>query len=150
MLSSVSRGPSQTLAINAAVRRIDLSELVRLRAIHQTAQARNGVRNSKKVSAATPQPQDISEPSEFRNTQREIIQRFHQVLRDADAEGERVGTGLHRNAIWGTANGNTLNAETAAAGCASKVWLSISHFHFPIYAKSQIGGDQTAKDLWWS
>jgi len=144
MLSPVSRGPSQTLPVNV-VSRIDLSELVRLRTIHQTTQACNGVHNSKKAPATTSQHQEVGKPSEFQNTQHEIIQRFHQLLRDADAKGEWVGTGLHRSAIWGTTKGNTLNAEKVAAGRASKVWPPSSHW--PGYTKSQIGSYQTTKDL---
>jgi hypothetical protein len=114
-LSSISRIPLQTSDVSAT-NRIDLSELVRLRAAHQTVQARKGVRNSKRASETTLQPQEVDEFSEFRKARHEIVQRFHQLLRDADAEGERVGTGLHRKAVWNTSNGNTLNAEKAAAG----------------------------------
>lgn len=48
------------------------------------------------------------------SAQQEIVRKFYQLLRDTDAEGERVGTGLHRSHIWTGGSGNALNAAKVA------------------------------------
>lgn len=113
---------------DASTSLLDLSGLVDLRAAHETLQAHHGVRNASREIAAAGVPHSINEPSEgntgtpsegddkseFRRARQQIIKQFYQLLRDADAEGERVGTGLHRSHIWTGANGNTANAEQVA------------------------------------
>jgi hypothetical protein len=99
---------------------LDFSGLIELRAAHETLQARNGVRNSSHEATATSvsspaedQPQ-VSNRSDFKHARQQIVKQFYQLLRDADVEGERVGTGLHRSHIWVGTSGNSLNAEKAA------------------------------------
>ena len=100
---------------------LNLSKLVELRAVHETLQARNSVRNSTRAAKNTEETLSVNEPSDFGQARKEIIHKFHQVLRDADAEGERVGTGLHRNRIWVGESGNALNAAKAAESRTNKV-----------------------------
>ena len=57
---------------------------------------------------------------------KEIVQKFHQILRDAGVEGDRIGTGLHRNHNWAGGNGNAQNAAKVAEGWTNKVCDSIS------------------------
>ena len=95
---------------------IDLSELVALRSIHETQQARKGVRRPTGTENLTtdPDPVQVVEVSRPTSARQEIVQKFYQLLRDADAEGERIGTGLHRSYVWSGSNGNALNAAKAA------------------------------------
>jgi hypothetical protein len=92
---------------------IDLSELVALRSIHETQQARKGVRRPTGTTdlKTDPDPVEVSRPTSARQ---EIVRKFYQLLRDADEEGERIGTGLHRSHVWSGSNGNSLNAAKAA------------------------------------
>lgn len=108
---------------------IDFSELVKLRAAHETLQARNSVRNSTRATKSTEDAHSIDEPSDFRQARKEIVQKFHQLLRDADAEKERVGTGLHRSHMWAGESGNALNAAKVAEDRAKEVRDSVSQFH---------------------
>jgi len=100
---------------------LNLSKLVELRAAHETLQARNSVRNSSRAAKSVEDTPSVSESSDFGQARKEIIHKFHQVLRDADAEGERVGTGLHRNHIWAGESGNSLNAAKAAESRTNNV-----------------------------
>jgi hypothetical protein len=130
-LASISRStePAAGGRPNTTTNDIDLSELVKLRAAHETLQARNGVRNSARAVNDTEEPHSVDQPSDFKQARKEIIQKFHQLLRDADAEGERVGTGLHRNHNWVGESGNALNAAKAAEGRTSKVCNLVNRFH---------------------
>jgi len=122
-LTSISRTAGGVVGGKLDIDVIDhnLSKLVELRAAHETLQARNSVRNSARAAKSTEEIRSIDEPSDFAQARKEIIHKFHQVLRNADAEGERVGTGLHRNRIWVGESGNTLNAAKAAESRTNKV-----------------------------
>ena len=56
---------------------INLSELVKLRAIHETLQAQNGVCNSTWAANGTEETHSVNEPSDFKQARKEIIQKFH-------------------------------------------------------------------------
>lgn len=128
-LASISRTQLSTVSTRpiASTSLLDLSGLVELRAAHETLQARNGVRNSNRVTTVTAVSPSVKESSEvdnesnFKHARQQIIKRFYQLLRDADVEGERVGTGLHRSHVWAGPSGNSLNAEKAAESRANKV-----------------------------
>jgi len=114
---------------------LDLSGLVDLRVAHETLQARTGVQNSNreaKTTEASPSTErslgvdsDTRSGADFGGARQQIIKQFYQLLRDADAEGERVGTGLHRSHVWAGSSGNSLNAEKAAERRTTKVRNSI-------------------------
>lgn len=111
--------PSDATGSNAGTNELDLSQLVTLRFLHETEQARKGVRGSAAgICEDTPEvPSD--QPRAVRlspngSARQEIVRKFYQLLRDTDAEGERVGTGLHRSHIWSGGSGNALNAAKAA------------------------------------
>ena len=97
---------------------LDLLELIELRAAHETLQARNGVRNSDREATNTKpsaeKPPQVGDETNFKYARQQIVKQFYQLLRDADTEGERVGTGLHRSHVWVGPSGNSLNAEKAA------------------------------------
>jgi hypothetical protein len=115
---------------NTSMGLLDLSGLVELRAAHETLQACNGVRNLNREVTITGSAEGLSEAddqSDFKHARQQIVRQFYQLLRDADAEGERIGTGLHRNHVWAGPSGNSLNAEKAAESHASKV-CSLSHW----------------------
>lgn len=107
---------------NSSSSLLEFSGLVELRAAHETLQARNGVRNSGRevtttnVSSSAEGPSEVSNKSDFKHARQQIVKQFYQLLRDADAEGERVGTGLHRSHVWVGPSGNSLNAAKAAEG----------------------------------
>jgi len=124
-LTSISRTGEPTVSPDrpTTTSDIDLSGLVELRVAHETLQARNSARNSKRIAKEMEGDRSVTGPSEFGRARREIVLRFHQLLRDADAEGERVGTGLHRNYNWTGGNGNALNAEKAAESRANQVCI---------------------------
>ena len=109
---------------NTTINDIDLSRLVELRAAHETLRARNGVRNSTtRAAKGTEESRSVDGPSDLEQARKEIIKKFHQLLRDADAEGERVGTGLHRSYNWVGGNGNTVNAAKAAESRTNEVCI---------------------------
>jgi len=130
-LATISR--TQVLAIdtrpNAGTSLLDLSGLVELRAAHETLQAHNGVRNLNRDttavgvahSAEALPKSGVSGKSDFGSARQQIVKQFYQLLRDADAEGERVGTGLHRSHVWAGPSGNSLNAEKVAERRTTKV-----------------------------
>ena len=122
-LASISR-TARTITNNGpdiGTNDINLSELVELRAEHETLQAQKITRNSTQAVKGTEETQPVGESSDFKQARKEIVQKFHQLLRDADAEGERVGTGLHRNRVWTGEGGNALNAAKAAESRTNKV-----------------------------
>jgi hypothetical protein len=91
---------SSTLNVrpNTSMGLLDLSRLVELRATNETLQARNGVRNLNREVATAGSAEgllEVDNQSDFKHAQQQIIKQFYQLLQDADAEGERVGTGLH-------------------------------------------------------
>jgi len=131
-LASISRTQFPTINTrpSPSMTLLDLSGLVDLRAAHETLQACTGVRNSNRESKTT----GVSPPTEERSSEvdaqsgadfggarQQIIKQFYQLLRDANAEGERVGTGLHRSHVWAGISGNSLNAEKAAERRMTKV-----------------------------
>ena len=127
-LESVSQlgKPNGTAGSNVTTNdELDLSELVRLRTAHETEQARKGVQGSAGIgddtSEVTSGKPQVAGPSPSGSARQEIVRKFYQLLRDADAEGERVGTGLHRSHIWSGNNGNALNAVKAAESRTSAV-----------------------------
>lgn len=110
--------------LDTGTNNVDLSKLVELRTAHETSQARNSVRSSTKAAKSAEEAEEASivdEPSNFVLARKEIIQKFHQLLRDADVEEERVGTGLHRNHVWIGESGNAANAANAAESRMNKV-----------------------------
>ena len=116
--------PNNTMGSNASTNELDLSKLAALRTVHETEQACKGVRGSAGICEDTPempsgQPQ-VAGLSPSGSARQEIVRKFYQ-LRDADAEGERVGTGLHCSHIWSGGNGNALNAAKAAESRTSAV-----------------------------
>lgn len=119
-LGSVShfREPDNATKSTTDPNELDLSELVALRSAHETEQARKGVRGSTGIYRDTLEmssdPPQAAEVSHSGSARQEIVRKFYQLLRDADAEGERVGTGLHRSYVWSGGNGNALNAAKAA------------------------------------
>ena len=135
VLASIShpKRPSNIIRSDTNTNELDLSELVVLRAAHKTEQARKGIRGSIGIHEGTLEtPPDLSQEVELsrsRSARQEIERKFYQLLRDADAEGERVGTGLHRSYIWSGGNGNALNAAKAAESRTNAVCHSIS---FPL------------------
>ena len=129
-LASISRTQPFTINTrpNASTSLLNLSGLIELRAAHETLQARNGVRNLNRETAKmgiSPSVEGVPDPvdnrSEFKHARQQIIKQFYQLLQDADAEGERIGTGLHRSHIWAGPSGNSLNAEKVAEGRTNKV-----------------------------
>lgn len=145
MLASISR--VQPSAVNTqqnhSTSLLDLSGLVDLRTAHETLQARNGVRNSTRETATTglsPTAEgslEVGNKPDFKHARQQIIKRFYQILRDADVEGERVGTGLHRSHVWAGPSGNSLNAEKVAEGRANKVCSRSSVQLWVTYSSSE-------------
>jgi len=73
------------------------------------------------VSPSVERLPEAEDKSDFKYARQQIVKQFYQLLRDADLEGERVGTGLHRNHVWAGPSGNSLNAEKVAEGRTKKV-----------------------------
>lgn len=122
-LASISRTTHVTTSTgpNPDINDINLSGLVELRAAHETLRAQGCTRSSTRAIRTTGAPHSIESPSEaLKKAWKEIVERFHQLLRDAGPEGERVGTGLHRTHIWAGESGNALNAAKAAESRTNK------------------------------
>lgn len=119
--------PSNVIQLNAGVTEIDLSELVVLRSAHETEQARKGIRGSAGIHEDAleppPDPSQVAEPSHCVSARQEILCKFYQLLQEANAEGERVGTGLHRSHNWSGGNGNALNAAKVAESRTNTVCI---------------------------
>jgi hypothetical protein len=107
-----------TARSNAIASDFDLSQLAALRSIHKTEQARKGIRcfgeTYEGLETSSVGPSQVVTLSQCGSARAEIACKFYQLLRDADAEGERVGTGLHQTHVWTASNGNSLNAAKAA------------------------------------
>lgn len=121
---------------------LDLSALVQMRRLHQTRQATKGVRTKQH-----PQDSSVTEAAMLR---RQLIRRFHEVLRE-NQEVRAVGSGIEREARWHTniPNGNAANAA-AAATVVNKAVRSMHHRHFRcpwISLSTMLGGYQTSKHL---
>lgn len=120
VLAAIPRTYSSTIHAqpNTSASLLNFLELIDLRAAHETLQARNGVRNSDReevtIKASAERSPEADEETSFKYARQQIVKRFYQLLRDADTEGERVGTGLHRSHVWAGPSGNSLNAEKAA------------------------------------
>lgn len=113
---------------------IDVSELVRLRFLHQTKQAETGVR---KVGSGKSTANSRAENLKPLSERQQIIRRFAEIIKQQDDRG--VGTGLERSARWiskgsekGTSkqggavdktSGNSANAAAVANATASSVRL---------------------------
>ena len=111
---------------------IDVSELVRLRFLHQTKQAETGVR--KVGSGESTANRQAEKPLSERQ---QIIRKFAEIMKQQDDRG--VGTGLERSARWISkgsakstskqselvekASGNSANAAAVADATASSVRL---------------------------
>jgi hypothetical protein len=134
---------------------LDFSGLVELRAAHETLQARNGVRNSSRESTSTnlsPSPEgspEAGDRSDFKRARQQIVKQFYQLLRDANTEGERVGTGLHRNHVWVGLSGNSLNAEKAAEGRTKTVCGLFHPVNAKYYAHCLKGNREAASRVYW-
>jgi hypothetical protein len=107
---------------------VDLTELVRLRFLHQTKQAATGVRIGSNTN------ETAFEKKKLLTDRQKILREFNQILKQQEDRG--VGTGLDRKVRWQngttqpdaaasakvkTINGNSANAELAAKATASKV-----------------------------
>lgn len=81
-LASISRVARGTVAgrPSIGVNDIDLSELVELRAAHETLQARNGVCDSTQAAKNTNDTCPVDKLSDFMEARKEIVQKFHQIL----------------------------------------------------------------------
>jgi len=125
--------PSKTFGLTANASELDLSELVAIRSAHETEQARKGVRGSTRIhedALKTPSdPPQAAGLSRGGSARQEIMRKFYQLLRDAEAEGERVGTGLHRSHVWSGGSGNALNAAKAAESRTDTV-RTLSYLQF--------------------
>jgi hypothetical protein len=147
------RKPSDAIQLNTEVSELDLSELVALRSAHETEQARKGVRGSTGIREGTLKTlSNLSQGiglSRSGGAWQEIVRKFYQLLQDADAEGERVGTGLHRSHVWSEGNGNALNAAKVAEG-RTKAVRTLSHLisdFNPVYLTYSQANDKKEVDL---
>ncbi|KAJ7727809.1 hypothetical protein DFH07DRAFT_871519 [Mycena maculata] len=105
------RGPS------ASFENLDFKALVHLRKEHQTRQAANCARVKR------PSSEDNSSAAAKESTRRQILRRFHEILKEDQARG--VGTAVEHEPRWRTdpkpTAGNSANAALAASTLATKV-----------------------------
>lgn len=110
---------------------VDLTEFVRLRFAHQTAQAAKGTRTTNQSLAP--------EASAILSERQRILRYFAEIIKRHDGKG--VGTGLERAARWKNAAacdsneanvsgnaGNSANAAAAAKTAWTKVWEALLPF----------------------
>ena len=112
---------------------VDLTELVRLRFLHQTKQAETGVRMVGKATDTLENPESMFQKKQLLTERQKILREFNNIIKRQEDQG--VGTGLERKARWqngtthedvsavapGLAHGNSANAEAVAKATASKV-----------------------------
>lgn len=110
---------------------VDLTELVRLRFLHQTKQAETGVRKEGKA-----EENSMFQKKQQLTERQKILREFNNIIKRQEDQG--AGTGLERKARWqngttqahedhdvtaasGSAHGNSANADVVAKATASKV-----------------------------